>query len=86
MTDLLSPSAIIPVSLIEQDIAEATTLRDRWARHLANLKQTGCGRLRINGQWESSDEAATRIQQVIDHHAGTIGLLEAFRAEWSNGG
>ena len=85
MSDLPNPVAIIPTSLIDQDIAEAKTLRDRWTRHLANLKQARRGRLRINGQWETSDKAAARIQRILDHHSCTVGLLEAFRAEWSNG-
>ncbi len=75
----LSPDLIIPDEIIKRQIAYAEEMKAHWTRHLANLWLTGNGRMSINGVWETTEEAAARIQELIDIHGRTVELISSFR-------
>ena len=84
VNDILRADLLIPGDIIERDIAIATGLRDRWAARLATHRETGRGRLRIGGAWETPDEAEKRLQTIVGHHTRSIELLEGFRFSFPN--
>ena len=71
---------VLQAEIVERDIAKATELRDRWQGYVDKFKKNGGGRLRINDQWESDEQALARLQSVVDNHSRTVELLERFRA------
>ena len=75
-------TAVIPQDVIDRSVAEATKLRDEWASRLTRFRTSARGRMRIGGQWETSEQAEHRLQSLVDHHNQTIKLIEGFRAAY----
>ena len=78
------PEMIIPSDVIEQQIAQAEKRKAQWIRSLTGLRELDNGRMKINGIWETTEQAAARIQELIDIHTRTIELVSAFRIEPSS--
>ncbi len=75
------PEMIIPADLLQQQIAYAEKQKEQWVRSLADVQTLNNGRMRINGVWETNQQAAARMQELIDIHARTIELISSFRID-----